>query len=121
MANGDTDYTDEEIASFGIWVELGAKNPDQQVFLDVGLSKRWERRDPSGSQWVKDLIANPVRHLLNEPDIVGVGENSRVTTTILHHERGLEHRIIKTGVVVELQSGDVAVEIDKEATSGHPH
>jgi len=45
----EAEYTPEELASFGIWVEIGARDPDQQQFLDVGLSVTWERREPSGS------------------------------------------------------------------------
>lgn len=106
-------YTPEELASFGIWVEIGAKNPDQQPYLDVGLSDRWERREPSGSEWVIDLLKNPIRELRKEK-VLGVTLRSRVTTTILHHHRGLEKKIIRIAATIERHSGDVAMEIDKE-------
>ena len=112
-ASSNGDYTPEELASFGIWVEIGAKNPDQQQYLDVGLSHRWERREPSGSEWVFDLLKNPVPVLLKEK-VPGVTGRSRVTTTILHHHRGLEKKIIRIKATVEEQSGDVALELDKE-------
>lgn len=106
-------YTEEEIASFGVWVELGAKDPDQQRFLDVGLSGKWERREPSGSAWVMRLLRNPIRTLM-QAGVPGVNEDSRITTTILHHHRGLEKKIIRITVTVESHSNDVAIEIDKE-------
>ena len=113
------DYTPEERASFGVWVELGARNPDQQPFLDVGLSRRWERRDESGSPWIKnELLMNPVKALMKE-EVPGVHEGSRITTTILHHHRGLERKIILTTVTVEKHTGDVSMVIDKETPGSH--
>jgi hypothetical protein len=106
-------YTEEEIASFGITVELGAKNPDEQRFIDVGKSDRWERREPSGSGWIIKLLKDPVKVLMDE-GVKYVHEHSKVTTVILHHERGLSKKIIRTTATVERQSGDVALEIDKE-------
>lgn len=106
-------YSEEERASFGVWVELGARDPDQQRLLDVGLSQKWERRDPSGSPWVMSLLRNPIRTLM-QAGVPGVTEDSRITTTILHHHRGLEKKIIRTTVTVESHSNDVAIEIDKE-------
>ena len=106
-------YTDEEIASFGITVELGAKDPEQQPFIDVGKSDRWERREPSGSGWVIKLLKNPVSILMQE-GVPYVHKDSKVTTVILHHERGLEKKIIRITATVERHSGDVALEIDKE-------
>jgi hypothetical protein len=109
----EAEYTPEELASFGIWVEIGARDPDQQQFLDVGLSVTWERREPSGSPWVMKLLRNPVP-VLKQAGVPGVHDGSRVTTTILHHHRGLEKKIIRVRVVVEGQTGDVALELDKE-------
>lgn len=106
-------YTAEELASFGIWVELGAKDPEKQPYLDVGLSGRWERREPSGSEWVKKLLMNPIPVLMQER-VPGLHPRSTLTTTILHHHRGLEKRIIRITVTVEQQSGDAHMEIDKE-------
>jgi hypothetical protein len=111
--SSEAEYTPEELASFGNWVAIGAKDPDQQALLDVGLSIEWERREPSGSQWVMRLLKNPVP-LLIEAGVPGVHRDSRVTTTILHHHRGLEKKIIRIRVTVEQQSGDVAIVIDKE-------
>lgn len=120
MENGDDQegydeslYSEEERASFGVWVELGAKDPEQQRYLDVGLGRKWERREPSGSPWVMRLLRNPIQTLM-QAGVPGVDENSLITTTILHHHRGLEKRIIRITVTVEDQSHDVAIEIDKE-------
>jgi hypothetical protein len=107
------DYTAEERAAFGRWVELGAKQTDEQAFLDVGLSIRWERRDPSGSEWVMRLLRNPVPVLMEER-VPHVHPRSRVTTTILHHHRGLEKKIIVTTATVEEETGDVSLVLDKE-------
>jgi hypothetical protein len=106
-------YKPEELASFGVWVPLGAKDPEQQKFLDVGLSIKWERREPSGSEWVFDLLKNPIPVLRRER-VPGITANSHLTTTILHHHRGLEKKIIRITVTVEQQSGDGTIEIDKE-------
>jgi len=109
----EPDYTEEERASFGIWVPLGAKDPDQQQFLDIGFSITWERREPSGSQWVMDLLKNPIPVLMRER-VPGLHPRSHLRTTILHHHRGLEKKIIRIAVTVEQQSGDGEIEIDKE-------
>ena len=109
----EPDYSEEELASFGKWVPLGAKDPDQQPFLDVGLSIKWERREPSGSEWVFDLIKNPIPVLMREK-VPGLHPRSTLTTTMLHHHRGLEKKIIRIAVTVEQQSGDAHMEIDKE-------
>lgn len=107
------DYTEQELASFGIWVELGAKDPDQQPLLDGSLSVKWERREPSGSEWIFDLLRNPIAVLMRER-VPGVHLQSRITTTILHHHRGLERKIIVASATIEQQTGDVALVLDKE-------
>lgn len=109
----EPDYSEEELASFGIWVPLGAKDPAQQPLLDVGLSIKWERREPSGSEWVKKLLMNPIPLLMQEK-VPGLHPRSHLTTVILHHHRGLEKKIIRIAVTVEQQSGDAHMEIDKE-------
>lgn len=114
----DDEYTPEEREAFGKWVELGAKQSDLQRFLDVGMSIRWERREPSGSPFVMDLLRNPVAVLLREK-VPHVRERSRVTTTILHHHRGLERRIIVMTATVEEETGDVSLVIDKETPNSY--
>ena len=109
----DPDYSEEELASFGKWVPLGANEQAQQPLLDVGLSIKWERREPSGSEWVKKLLMNPIPMLMQEK-VPGLHPRSRLTTVILHHHRGLEKKIIRIAVTVEQQSGDAHMEIDKE-------
>ena len=109
----EPDYSEEELASFGKWIPLGAKDPAQQPFLDVGLSIKWERREPSGSEWFQALMRNPIPVLMREK-VPGLRPTSRLTTTILHHHRGLEKKIIRIMVTVEEQSGDAHMEIDKE-------
>ena len=110
------DYTDEEQAAFGVWVELGARDPRQQPLLDVGLSTRWERREPSGSGWIIRLLRDPIRVLVGEEKVPGMTEDSNITTTILHHQRGLEHRVIVLRATVERHTGDTSLVIDKETT-----
>lgn len=110
---GSDDYTQQERDGFGIWVELGALNHEQQWILGGSLSRRWERRDPSGSEWVMDLLRDPRRVLMGEK-VAGVHERSRITTTILHHHRGLRKKIIVTTVTVERHTGDASIVIDKE-------
>jgi hypothetical protein len=109
----EADYSEEELASFGIWVPLGAKDTAQQPLLDVGLSIDWERREPSGSEWVKKLLMNPIPVLMQEK-VPGLHPRSRLTTVIRHHHRGLEKKIIRIAVNVEQQSGDANMVIDKE-------
>jgi hypothetical protein len=112
-SGGDPDYSKEELASFGKWVPLGAKDSAQQPLLDVGLSVKWERREPSGSEWIKKLLMNPIPLLMQEK-VPGLRPTSRLTTVILHHQRGLEKKIIRLAITVEQQSGDAVMEIDKE-------
>ncbi len=107
-------YTDEEQAAFGVWVELAARDPSQQPLLDVGLSRRWERREPSGSGWIIRLLRDPIRILVGEEEVPGMTRDSSITTTILHHERGLERRVIVLRATVEQHTGDTSLVIDKE-------
>lgn len=108
------DYTEEELAAFGVWVELGARDPRQQPLLEIGLSGRWERREPSGSGWVIRLLRDPITVLVREEKVPGMTEDSNITTTILHHERGLGRRVIVVTATVERASGDTSLVIDKE-------
>lgn len=112
------DYTDDERKGFGIWVELGARDPEQQWIIDGSRSIRWERREPSGSPWIKKVLMNPLRVLLAEK-VPGLHERSRITTTILHHHRGLEYRIIRTTVTVEEETGDASMVLDKETPGSY--
>jgi hypothetical protein len=114
MTEQQPDYSQEELDTFGTWVELGARDPDQQRFLDGSLSRRWERREPSGSEWVIELLREPIPMLRESEALEGITEASRVTTTILHHERGLRRRVIVMTATVEQHSGDVSLVIDKE-------
>jgi hypothetical protein len=120
MAKGgqDADYTQEERDSFGIWVELGARDPEQQWIVAGSLSVRWERREPSGSPWVQELLLDPLPVLRREK-VPGVHERSRITTTILHHHRGLKKKIIVTTATVEQQTGDVSLVLDKETPGSY--
>lgn len=112
-------YTQQEEDGFGTWVELGARDPELQWILDGSLSRRWERREASGSDWVMNLLLEPRERLLEEQGHddrgpAGITEDSLVTTTILHHHRGLRYRVIVTTLTVEQSSGDVSLVIDKE-------
>jgi hypothetical protein len=51
--------------------------------------------------------------------VPGVHPQSRMTTTILHHHRGLERKIIVLSATIEQQTGDVSLVVDKE-TPGAP-
>lgn len=115
---GKSDYTQAERDGFGVWVELGARDPEQQWIVDGGLSVQWERRDPSGSPWIRKLVMNPLPVLLAEK-VPGLHERSRITTTILHHHRGLGYRIIVTRLTVEQQTGDAAMVLDKETPDSY--
>ena len=112
------DYTEQEREGFGIWVELGARDPKQQWIVDGSLSVRWERREPSGSPWIGDLLWEPLPVLMREK-VPGVHGRSRITTMILHHHRGLRRRIIVTTATVEQQTGDVSLVLDKETTDSY--
>lgn len=112
------DYTREERDGFGTWVELGAKDPEQQWIIDGSFSIKWERREPSGSPWIERLLWNPLPLLLREK-VPGLHPRSRITTTILHHHRGLRRRIIVTTVTVEQQTGDASVVLDKETPDSY--
>ena len=114
MAEQQSDYSQDEQDTFGTWVELGARDPEQQRFLAGSLSRRWERREPSGSEWVIELLRDPISVLRESDALEGVTESSTVTTTILHHQRGLRRRVIVMTATVEQHSGDVSLVIDKE-------
>jgi hypothetical protein len=60
-----------------------------------------------------DLLKNPIPVLMRER-VPGIHARSRLRTTILHHHRGLEKKIIRIAVTVEQQTGDGEIEIDKE-------
>lgn len=119
MADDDqqqADYSDEELASFGTWVELGARDPALQWILDFSPRTQWERTEPSGSEWVIDLLKAPIAVLMRER-IPGLHPNSRITTTINHHERGLNKKIIRIAVTVEDSTGDATMVIDKQSST----
>jgi hypothetical protein len=113
-AGGGVTYTPEEERSFGRWVELGALEPEDQWILEGSHSRTWRRRDPSGSEWVMRLLRTPLPVLMREPKLDGITEHSHLVTTLLHHHRGLEKRVIVTTVTVEESTSEVSMVIDKE-------
>jgi hypothetical protein len=107
------DYGPYEADIFNVWVELGAADPDDQRVLHLSPMRRYIKNVKSSSPEANKLIHQPLRALLDE-GIPGVTESSRITSTILHHERGLNKRIIRIAISVEEESGDVAMEFDKQ-------
>jgi hypothetical protein len=107
------DYGPHDESTFNVWVELGARNPDDQPILDFAPMNRYTKKLKSSSPEADLLIHTPLTALLADR-IPGVTEESRVTTTVLHHERGLRKRIIRATISVEASTGDVSMELDKE-------
>lgn len=109
----DLDYSPHEEDTFNAWVELGALDPKQQRVLDHSPMHRFTKKMKSSSEEAEEFIHEPLKVLLAD-GIPGVREDSRVTSTIVHHERGLKKHIIRATVNVERSTGDVAIEYDKE-------
>jgi hypothetical protein len=107
------DYGPHEEGTFNVWVELGARNPDDQGILEFAPMNRYTKKLKSSSPEADALIHNPLETLLADR-IPGVTPESRITTTVLHHERGLRKRIIRASISVEASTGDVGMELDKE-------
>lgn len=114
MANyEEVDYSPHDEASFNRWAELGAMDPEQQSVVDHSPMRRFTIKLKSSSPEAEQIIHQPLRFLL-EQKVPGVTEKSRITTVVLHHERGLNYRIIRATANVEQASGDVSLELDKE-------
>ena len=111
--SGDVDYGPHEEDTFNVWVELGAADPEQRRFLEYSPMRRYIKKVKSSSPEAEQLIHRPLDVLL-EDRIPGVTKDSCITSTVLHHERGLDYRIMRATVNVEESSGDVAIEYDKE-------
>ncbi|HEY8171117.1 MAG TPA: hypothetical protein VIH24_08495 [Candidatus Limnocylindria bacterium] len=109
----EIDYGPHEAATFNTWVELGARNPDDQGVLEFAPMTRYTKKLKSSSPEAEALIHGPLQALL-EDRIPGVTPESSITTTVLHHERGLRKRIIRATISVESSTGDVSMEFDKE-------
>lgn len=114
MANyEEIDYSPHDEASFNRWVELGALEPEQQSVIEHSPMKRFTVKFKSSSPEAEAIIHQPLDVLL-EHGVAGVTEESRITTIVLHHERGLNFRVIRATANVEQSSGDVSLELDKE-------
>jgi hypothetical protein len=113
MANGKPDYSPHEDVSFNTWVELGALDPEQQPMIEHSPMRRFTIKFKSSSPQAEAIIHQPLQVLL-EHDVAGVTEESRITSVVLHHERGLNYKIIRVTANVEQASGDVSLEFDKE-------
>jgi hypothetical protein len=111
----EIDYSPHDEASFNRWVELGALDPEQQPVIDHSPMRRFTIKFKSSSPEAEAIIHQPLGVLL-EHRVPGVSKDSRITTVVLHHERGLNKKIIRATVNVEQSSGDVSMELDKETT-----
>jgi hypothetical protein len=107
------DYGPHDDDTFDVWVELGALNPDEQRFFDFSPIKRYEKKLKSSSPEANKLIRTPLDALMAD-EIPGVTPDSCITTTVFHHERGLNKRIIRAVISVEQSSGNVDMTLEKE-------
>lgn len=108
----DVDYGAHTDDTFNVWVELGAKNPDDQRILDLSPIKWYTIKVKSSSPEAEALIHTPLEVLL-ERNTPGVTQSSRVTSRVVHHERGLWWKIIFVTATVDEESGDVTIDYDK--------
>ncbi len=114
MANSDeVDYGPHEEDTFNVWIEMGAIRNNEQRFLDHSPSRTYILKAKSSTPEAEQLIHEPLDALL-AAEIPGVTQDSRITSTVVHHERGLRFRIIRAKATVEQSSGDVHIEYDKE-------
>lgn len=112
-AEEEVDYSPHEEDTFDVWVALGAADPEQRRILEHSPLGRYEKKVKSSSPEAEALIHQPLRVLLNDR-IPGVTPDSVITTTIHHHERGLNKKIIRAAITVDDTSGDVGLEFTKE-------
>jgi hypothetical protein len=117
----DVDYSPHDDDSFNTWVELGALDPEQQPMIEHSPMRRFTIKFKSSSPEAEAIIHQPLGVLLEhgvpgvtEHGVPGVTEESRITSVVLHHERGLNYKIIRVTANVEQASGDVSLEFDKE-------
>ncbi len=109
----DVDYSPHHDEDFNVWTEVGALHPEDQHRLENDPSRSYIIKVKSSSPEAEQLIHQPLAFLI-EHGIDDVHEGSRVTTTVFHHERGLNYRIIRAKATVEGDTGDVSMTIDKE-------
>ena len=109
----DYDYSPHDEASFNVWAELGVLDPGHQPVIEHSPMRRFTIKLKSSSPEAEAIIHQPLGVLL-EDGVPGVSERSRISTVVLHHERGLNFRIIRATANVEQESGDVSLELDKE-------
>jgi hypothetical protein len=109
----DVDYSPHHDEDFNVWTEIGALHPEEQHRLADDPSRMYIIKVKSSSPEAEQLIHQPLAFLL-EHSIPDVNEESRVTTTVFHHERGLNYRIIRAKATVEGGTGDVSMTLDKE-------
>ncbi|HEX7225463.1 MAG TPA: hypothetical protein VF367_07780 [Candidatus Limnocylindria bacterium] len=109
----EVDYGPHEDDTFNVWIEFGARDDTEARYLEHSPSRTFILKAKSSSDEAEQLLHEPLDALL-AAEIPGVTPASRITSTVLHHERGLRYRIIRAKATVEQSSGDVHIEFDKE-------
>jgi hypothetical protein len=114
--NEAIDYSPHDEDTFNVWVELGALNPDLQRIIDHSPFTRHTIKVKSSSPEAEELIHRPLERLLRD-GIPGVHEGSRVVSRIIHHERGLDRRIIFVTATVD-DDGNATLDYEKQLPEG---
>jgi hypothetical protein len=109
-------YADQDPESFNRWFPLDHEHLDGAPF------KFYFTKLKSGSPEAIDLFMDPrstLRGLNSLPALEGVDGATRITTTIVGHERTLRMRVMYVVVSYDTQDNSVAILSNKEVpTSG---
>jgi hypothetical protein len=102
----DSFYTDQELAGLNEWIQIENDRLPQDPFTF------WFIKLKSSSPELIDLVMEPLATLLGNrslPALPGVTEESRITTTLFRHDRGLKARLMYFKAAVDSQDGSVSM------------
>lgn len=104
---GDNEYTEEELDGLNTWFQL------EHEKLPTSPFKFYFIKLKSGSDEAVELFMDPNRTLRGIGSsleaLPGVTEQSRVTTTIIGHERTLKARMMYAVAAVDAQDDSVSI------------
>jgi hypothetical protein len=102
----DSFYTDQELAGLNEWIQIENDRLPQDPFTF------WFIKLKSSSPELIDLVMEPLATLLGNrslPALPGVTGESRITTTLFRHDRGLKARLMYFKAAVDSQDGSVSM------------
>ena len=102
----DSEYTEQELAGLNEWFQLENDRLPQEPFTFCFIKLK------SGSPELIELVMEPLETLLGNgslPALPGVTGESRITTTLFRHDRGLKARLMYFKAAVDSQDDSVSM------------